>query len=156
MNVRRGWPQTTAGRFDPASWPLIACRNPLLRDERRREALLAATEADLEKIVREAARRTRTPLTAAAVGEKVGRALGRHKMGKHVLRLAHRADGIRGAGVVHGYADPTSGRHPGFGATCLTWRRPHFARSIRPATCTLPGPDALIQKLVREANNSLR
>ena len=64
---------------------LIACLNPLLRDERRRrrEALLAATEADLEKIVREAARRTRTPLTPAAIGQKVGRVLGRHKMGKH-------------------------------------------------------------------------
>ncbi|MDE0306659.1 MAG: transposase [Albidovulum sp.] len=64
---------------------LIACLNPLLRDERRRrrEALLAATEADLKKIVREAARRTHTPLTAAAIGQKVGKALGRHKMGKH-------------------------------------------------------------------------
>ena len=53
---------------------LIACLNP---------SLLAATEADLEKIAGEAARRTCTPLTAAAIGQKVGRVLGRHKMGKH-------------------------------------------------------------------------
>ena len=64
---------------------LVACYNPLLAEERarKREELLAATEAGLERVAREAARRTRTPLDAAELGRKVGRVLGRHKMGKH-------------------------------------------------------------------------
>ena len=64
---------------------LVACYNPLLAEERsrKREELLAATEAGLERVAREAARRTRTPLGAAELGRKVGRALGRHKVGKH-------------------------------------------------------------------------
>ena len=64
---------------------LVACYNPLLAEERarKREELLAATEAGLERVVREAARRTRTPLDAAELRRKVGRVLARHKMGKH-------------------------------------------------------------------------
>ena len=64
---------------------LVACYNPLLAEERsrKREELLATTEAGLERVAREAARRTRTPLGAAELGRKVGRVLGRHKMGKH-------------------------------------------------------------------------
>jgi transposase len=64
---------------------LIACRNPLLAEERRRKRaeLLKATEQKLEAIVREVARRTRTPLTAAEIGKKVGAVINRFKMGKH-------------------------------------------------------------------------
>jgi len=64
---------------------LVACFNPLLANERRRkrEALLAATQKDLDKIVRDVKRRTRTPLDKAAIGKKVGKVLNRHKMGKH-------------------------------------------------------------------------
>jgi transposase len=67
---------------------LIACYNPWLAEERRRkrEALLAATEAALERIAREVTRRTRTPLSAAEIGQKVGRVLHRYKMGKHFER----------------------------------------------------------------------
>lgn len=66
---------------------LIACYNPLLAEQRRakREALLAATEAALDKIRAEIARRTRTPLTAGQIGEKVGRVINRHKMAKHFV-----------------------------------------------------------------------
>ena len=39
--------------------------------------------AGLERVTREAARRTRKPFGAAELGRKVGRVLGRHKMGKH-------------------------------------------------------------------------
>ena len=65
---------------------LVACYNPLLAEERarKRETLLTATEAGLERIAREAARRTRTPLDAAQLGHKVGRVIARHKMAKHV------------------------------------------------------------------------
>jgi transposase len=64
---------------------LIACRNPFLADERarKRESLLAATEKELEKIA-EATRRTRRPLRGKdAIGVRVGRVLGRFKVGKH-------------------------------------------------------------------------
>ncbi len=64
---------------------LIACYNPLLADERtrKRRALLEATEQSLTKLVREVARRTKTPLTGAGIGLKAGKILGRYKMGKH-------------------------------------------------------------------------
>jgi len=84
---------------------LVACYNPLLADERRRkrEVLLEATEADLEKIAREVSRRTKTPLGKAEIGQKVGRVLHHYKMGKHFemtidegqLLYSRRKDSIR-------------------------------------------------------------
>jgi len=64
---------------------LVACFNPLLAEERRRkrEELLAVTETALGKIQQEVQRRTKTPLTAAQIAQKVGKAIARHKMGKH-------------------------------------------------------------------------
>jgi transposase len=64
---------------------LVACYNPILAEERRqkREKLLAATEKGLEKIVREVARRTKTPLDKAEIGKKVGKVINRYKVGKH-------------------------------------------------------------------------
>jgi hypothetical protein len=65
---------------------LVACFNPLLADERRRkrEDLLAATERDLATLARGAARRTRTPLDDATLGQKVGRVINHYQMAKHV------------------------------------------------------------------------
>jgi transposase len=84
---------------------LIACYNPLLADERRRKRgqLLAATENDLDKIVRQVARRTRTPLDKAEIGKKVGTVINRFKVAKHfaltiedgVFRHARREHRIR-------------------------------------------------------------
>jgi transposase len=64
---------------------LIACYNPLLAEERarKREDLLAATESALDKIARQVARRTKTPLSAAQIGQKVGRVITRFKVAKH-------------------------------------------------------------------------
>jgi transposase len=64
---------------------LVACYNPILDDRRRRkrEALLAATEAKLERIVREVSRRTKKPLKKDEIGMKVGRVLNKYKVGKH-------------------------------------------------------------------------
>ncbi len=66
---------------------LIACYNPLLAQERarKREELLVMTERDLEKIQRGIQRRTRTPLSKADIGVRVGRVLFHYKMGKHFL-----------------------------------------------------------------------
>ena len=64
---------------------LVVCRNPLLARSRahKREELLAATEADLEKI-RSAVLRAKAPVRGAArIGLRVGRVIGKHKMAKH-------------------------------------------------------------------------
>jgi len=64
---------------------LIACRNPLLGEERarKREALLDSTEKELEKI-RKAVARERNPLRGREkIGVRVGGVLGRFKMAKH-------------------------------------------------------------------------
>ena len=64
---------------------LVVCHNPLLEEERRRkrEALLKATEKSLAKIGQEVARRKKKWLAAAEIGLKVGKVLGRYKVGKH-------------------------------------------------------------------------
>jgi len=63
---------------------LMVCHNPVLEERRRkREALLKATEKSLEKISKEVAQRKKKSLTAAEIGLKVGKVLGRYKMGKH-------------------------------------------------------------------------
>lgn len=53
---------------------LIACFNPLLCDDRRRkhQELLDATEKKLQKICAEVQRRTKNPLSASEIGQKVG------------------------------------------------------------------------------------
>jgi len=64
---------------------LIVCKNPLLAAERtrKRQELLAATERDLAPIAA-ATQRGRRPLRGpAAIGLRVGKVLGRYKVGKH-------------------------------------------------------------------------
>jgi transposase len=64
---------------------LIACRNPLLADERarKREELIRATEKALVTIVA-ATQRAKRPLRGrAAIGLRVGRVLHRYKVGKY-------------------------------------------------------------------------
>jgi hypothetical protein len=65
---------------------LICCRNPFLEADRarKRQALLAATEKDLEKI-RASAEAGRLK-GADKIGERVGKITGKHKAGKHFLR----------------------------------------------------------------------
>lgn len=64
---------------------LVACYNPLLAEKRRlkRHRLRSATEENLRKLAAEVRRRTKKPLTAAAIGLKAGKVIGRHKMAKH-------------------------------------------------------------------------
>jgi Transposase DDE domain len=62
---------------------LVCCRNPALAESRRlkREALLAATEADLAKIQKSvAAGRLKNK---DKIGVRVGKVIGKHKVGKH-------------------------------------------------------------------------
>lgn len=66
---------------------LMVCHNPLLEEERgrKRRELLEATEKALTKISKEVERRTKKPLKEAEIALKVGKVLGRYKMGKHFL-----------------------------------------------------------------------
>lgn len=83
---------------------LMACFNPLLAQERKRKRheLLEATEQALERVSKEAKRRTKKPLSAAEIGTKVGKIINRFQMGKHFelsisdgpFSYARRADAI--------------------------------------------------------------
>lgn len=64
---------------------LVACYNPLVAEKRHktRQALLEATRQNLDKIAREAARRTKKKLSNEEISLKVGKVIGKHKMQKH-------------------------------------------------------------------------
>jgi transposase len=64
---------------------LMVCYNPLLDDKRsrKRRELLEATDKGLAKIAKEVARRTKKPLKESEIALKVGKVLGRYKVGKH-------------------------------------------------------------------------
>ncbi len=78
--------QTNLAEITHPDYPderLIACRNPALATERarKRDALLAATDAALTKIC--AAVKEGRLTGAAAIGVRVGKIIGKHKMAKH-------------------------------------------------------------------------
>jgi hypothetical protein len=91
--------QLDLAEIEHSSYPgerLIACRNPLLAEERsrKRKELLEATEKQLNKIV-EATKRKKKPLRGRKeIGLAVGKVLGRYKMGKH-FQLFIEEDGFR-------------------------------------------------------------
>jgi hypothetical protein len=66
---------------------LMVCHNPLLEEERgrKRQELLQATEEALTKVSKQVERRTKKPLKEAEIALKVGKVLGRYKVGKHFL-----------------------------------------------------------------------
>ena len=64
---------------------LVACKNPLLAEKRarKREALLQATEGELEKVATATCREKRRLVGKDKIGIRVGRVLGKYKVGKH-------------------------------------------------------------------------
>ena len=75
---------------------LVVCYNPVLSEERarKREDLLQATEKELEKVAA-ATRRQNRPLRGKhTIGLRVGRVLGRFKVGKH-YQIHIEEDGFR-------------------------------------------------------------
>jgi transposase len=64
---------------------LIVCKNPLLAEDRarKRRELLAATEKALEDLAAATRRRMRPLQGNARIGVRVGKVLGRYKVGKH-------------------------------------------------------------------------
>lgn len=65
---------------------LIVCRNPLLADERarKRKELLEATEKKLDGIV-QATQRARPLRGKAEIGVRVGKVIGKYRVGKHFV-----------------------------------------------------------------------
>lgn len=64
---------------------LVACKNPFLAEERarKREALLRATAQELEKIAVATRRAKRRLVGKDKIGLRVGKVLGKYKVGKH-------------------------------------------------------------------------
>lgn len=66
---------------------LVVCRNPALAAERARKRadLLAATAGELDKVAAATARERRPLRGKADIGVRVGKVIGRYKMGKHFV-----------------------------------------------------------------------
>src|SRR4030043_487321 len=66
---------------------LVACFNPLLAEERgrKRRELLRATEKELGRICKQGAGRAPTPFGQSEIRKKVGKVIGRFKVGKHFV-----------------------------------------------------------------------
>jgi transposase len=64
---------------------LIACFNPFMAERRanKREALLQATEAELEKLKKQVSNRKNKRMNRETIALKAGRVLNKFKMGKH-------------------------------------------------------------------------
>ena len=80
--------QTGLGEITSPDFPgerLVACMNPFLEAERarKRESLLAATEADLDKIAAACARARRPLRGTDKIAVRAGRVLKRRKVAKH-------------------------------------------------------------------------
>jgi hypothetical protein len=83
---------------------LVVCKNPLLAAERqrKRDELLALTEADLSKIQIRVAREKNPLRGAGEIGKAVGAVLGKRKMGKHFEQTItdHSFDFVRKAEAI--------------------------------------------------------
>jgi transposase len=64
---------------------LVACYNPQLAEQRRvkRQELLAATQAELERLAASVKRAAAKPETAAEIGVRAGKIINHYKMSKH-------------------------------------------------------------------------
>lgn len=145
---------------------LMACYNPLLaaQRQRRREELLAATEKQLERIVAEVKRRTRTPLSAEAIGLKVGRVLNRYKVGKHFetkiadgeFGWSRRAESIRSEAELDGiYVIRTSENKAALSAADAVRRYKSLAQVERAFRC-LKGVDLRVRPIFHRTPERVR
>ncbi|MGH8548753.1 MAG: hypothetical protein ACRERU_09180 [Methylococcales bacterium] len=123
---------------------LIVCFNPMLAEERqrKRQALLKATEESLEQLVKQVQRRTRKPLSAAGIGRKVGQIMPRFKVAKHFETAI--ADGP--FAVIDGEPQRSNARPNGMES--MSFAAPHRNRACLPKTrCAVikiwPGWNAL-------------
>jgi len=145
---------------------LVACFNPLLARERRRkrEELLLGTEGELERIRREVSRRTKTPLGKDEIGIKVGRVIGRFRMGKHFdwsieensFRWSRRKESIRLEEVLDGiYVVRTSEPQERLSAEDAVRNYKRLAEVERAFRC-LKGIDLKVRPIYHRAPDRVR
>jgi hypothetical protein len=145
---------------------LVACFNPLLAKERRRkrEELLLATEGELERIRREVSRRTKTPMGKDEIGIKVGRVIGRFKMGKHFdwsieensFRWSRRKESIRLEEILDGiYVVRTSEPQERLSAEDVVRNYKRLAEVERAFRC-LKGIDLKVRPIYHRAPDRVR
>jgi transposase len=136
---------------------LILCFNPLSEEKRKKERqrLLTRTTADLDKIKAEVARRTRAKLSDAQIGVKVGKVIGRHKMGKHfeikisdgILQWSLNQEAIKQEAELDGiYAVRTSESDQRFSAADAV-RKYKGLSVVEQAFRCLKGPDLSIRPI---------
>jgi transposase len=145
---------------------LVVCFNPLLAEERgrKRRELLTATEKELERIAKEAARRTKKPLTQAELGIKAGKVLGRYKMGKHFtltigagsFQWTRRADSIEQEAKLDGiYVIRTSESKQRLSAEDTVRKYKSLAQVERAFRC-LKGIDLLVRPIRHRTEDHVR
>jgi transposase len=145
---------------------LFACFNELLAQDRKRTRteLLDETEKDLQGIVREAARRTKKPLTDVEIGVKVGRAINRHKVGKHFaytienhgLRFERKTDAIKREAELDGiYVIRTSEPAERIGAADAVRGYKNLAQVERAFRC-IKGIDARVRPIFHHTPDHVR
>jgi transposase len=91
---------------------LVACYNPQLAEQRRRkrQELLAATEAELERLAASVARASNRPEKAAEIGVRAGKIINHYKVAKHFtlsirdgrLEWSRKQDAIRNEEMLDG------------------------------------------------------
>ncbi len=145
---------------------LIVCFNPLLAEERqrKRQALLEATEKDLEKLLKQVLRRTKTPLSAAEIGRKVGRIIDRFKVAKHFeitiadgqIRYQRQTEAIQREAALDGmYVIRTSEPESKLSAEDTVRSYKNLARVER-AFRTLKGIELQIRPIYHRTENRVR
>ncbi|MCI0655160.1 MAG: IS1634 family transposase [Methylococcaceae bacterium] len=145
---------------------LIVCFNSMLAEERqrKRQALLEATEESLEKLAEQVRRRTKTPLSAAEIGRKVGRIIDRFKVAKHFetaiadgqFGYQRRTEAIQREAELDGiYVIRTSEPEPSLSAedTVRSYKNlPQVERAFR----TLKGVDLQIRPIYHRTEDRVR
>jgi transposase len=145
---------------------LIACYNPFLADERRknRKELLEATEKDLKKIVEQVKRHTKTPLSSSDIGVKAGKIINHYKMGKHfILTIAEgtfhyqrNEESIQREAELDGmYIIRTSETEEALAADDVVRNYKNLARVERAFRC-LKGVDVLIRPIYHRTAEHVR
>lgn len=145
---------------------LFACYNELLARERKRtrSELLDATQKALQRIAREAARRSHKPFTDAEIGVKVGRALNRHKVGKHFdytienhgLRFERKTGAIKREAELDGiYVIRTSESSERIGADDAVRGYKNLAQVERAFRC-IKGIDARVRPIFHHTPDHVR
>ena len=136
---------------------MMACYNAVLAQERsrKRRALLEATEQGLRRLMREVARRTKSPLGGSQIGLKAGKILERYKVGKHyaltigdrTFRWTRREDAIEAEATLDGiYVIRTSEPNARFSAEDTVRTYKSLSQVERAFRC-MKGVDLLVRPI---------